>query len=453
MDNSIKTLEQNLFVNILTSLKTTSDIKWVLKSLNTEQLSFTSGYKYLSNYQKRKLLEKNIKLTIQEVIPSNSINLDFATNKALEILNDLQSIKKNITIRMMGYILIKILKSKLQGLYVNERTLMMIKSNFNNTPVIFVPSHRSYQDFILMAFICFNYNIEIPYVAAAMDFKNMKVMGNLLKQCGAFFLHRGESAQDVIYRSVLYTYVKYLVTTESSPLQFFIEGTRSRSNKSIHPKLGILKCIINMLLKSEVQDIIIIPISINYDHLLEDKLFCYELLGIPKPKETTLGLINSIKSMDDHYGNIYINFATPISLQKYINDININEDNNETRIISTIAHEIIYRQQHSMVLSYFNILAVALLYNISKNNTNDIPLDKIIDQISWISLLFKKCGAQIEAKEYDIKSRIIDTIQLHQNFVMLKDNVITFKKNYSMNNNIYPINLPGTLCMFNYLKM
>lgn len=63
-------------------------------------------------------------------------------------------------------------------------------------------------------------------------------MGNLLKQCGAFFLHRGKSAQDVIYRSVLYTYVKYLVTTESSPLQFFIEGTRSRSNKSIHPKLG-----------------------------------------------------------------------------------------------------------------------------------------------------------------------------------------------------------------------
>lgn len=43
-----------------------------------------------------------------------------------------------------------------------------MKSNFNKTPVIFVPSHRSYQDFILMAFICFNYNIEIPYVAAAM---------------------------------------------------------------------------------------------------------------------------------------------------------------------------------------------------------------------------------------------------------------------------------------------
>lgn len=51
---------------------------------------------------------------------------------------------------------------------------------------------------------------------------------------------------------------------------------------------GILKCIVNILLKKEVQDIIIIPISISYDRLLEDKLFCYELLGIPKPKETTL---------------------------------------------------------------------------------------------------------------------------------------------------------------------
>lgn len=71
-----------------------------------------------------------------------------------------------------------------------------------------------------------------------LDFKNMKIMGTLLKNSGAFFLRRGENAQDIIYRSVLYTYVKYLITYESSPVQFFIEGTRSRSNKSISPKLG-----------------------------------------------------------------------------------------------------------------------------------------------------------------------------------------------------------------------
>jgi len=51
-----------------------------------------------------------------------------------------------------------------------------------------------------------------------------------------------------------------------------------------------------------------------------------------------------------------------------------------------------------MILSYFNILAVALIYNLSKNKTEEIHLDVIINQIRWISKLFKKCGAQIEVQ-------------------------------------------------------
>lgn len=38
-------------------------------------------------------------------------------------------------------------------------------------PVIFLPTHRSYADFILMAFLCFNYDIEIPVVVAGMGEK------------------------------------------------------------------------------------------------------------------------------------------------------------------------------------------------------------------------------------------------------------------------------------------
>lgn len=57
------------------------------------------------------------------------------------------------------------------------------------------------------------------------------------------------------------------------------------------------------------------------------------------------------------------------------------------------------RQQHGMILSYFNILAVTLIYNLSKNMTElYVHLDIITEQINWISILFKKCGAQIETK-------------------------------------------------------
>lgn len=37
----------------------------------------------------------------------------------------------------------------------------------------------------------------------------------------------------------------------------------------------------------EVSDVIVVPINISYDRVLEEKLFTFELLGVPKPKEST----------------------------------------------------------------------------------------------------------------------------------------------------------------------
>ena len=49
------------------------------------------------------------------------------------------------------------------------------------------------------------------------------------------------------------------------------------------------------LFMGEVSDITIVPIGISYDKPLEEALFVYELLGIPKPKESTLVSLNLIK--------------------------------------------------------------------------------------------------------------------------------------------------------------
>lgn len=45
----------------------------------------------------------------------------------------------------------------------------------------------------------------------------------------------------------------------------------------------ILKAFFN----SEVPDILFCPINITYDRILEERLFAFELLGVPKPKEST----------------------------------------------------------------------------------------------------------------------------------------------------------------------
>lgn len=43
-----------------------------------------------------------------------------------------------------------------------------IKSTMGDRPVVFVPSHRSYADFIILSYVCFYYDVEIPAIAAGM---------------------------------------------------------------------------------------------------------------------------------------------------------------------------------------------------------------------------------------------------------------------------------------------
>lgn len=40
-------------------------------------------------------------------------------------------------------------------------------------------------------------------------------------------------------------------------------------------------------LKGEVFDVHLVPVSISYERILEEALYARELLGVPKPKEST----------------------------------------------------------------------------------------------------------------------------------------------------------------------
>lgn len=48
-----------------------------------------------------------------------------------------------------------------------------------------------------------------------------------------------------------------------------------------------MSMVLEPLFLSEVPDVTFIPISLSYDRVLEERLFAFELLGVPKPKEST----------------------------------------------------------------------------------------------------------------------------------------------------------------------
>lgn len=79
--------------------------------------------------------------------------------------------------------------------------------------------------------------MALPNIASGMDFYRMKIVGELLRQTGAFYMRRS-FAFDPLYKEIFKAYVGSLLKNSDRALEFFIEGTRSRSQKTLPPKFG-----------------------------------------------------------------------------------------------------------------------------------------------------------------------------------------------------------------------
>lgn len=84
------------------------------------------------------------------------------------ILDEIGLTQSLTVIRILGQLTSSVMKRILDNVFVNEEHLQKVKNKAGKNPVLFLPSHRSYADFVMMSFICFTYDIEIPAIAAGM---------------------------------------------------------------------------------------------------------------------------------------------------------------------------------------------------------------------------------------------------------------------------------------------
>jgi glycerone phosphate O-acyltransferase len=108
---------------------------------------------------------------------------------------------------------------------------------------ILAANHRSFFDFILISYICFSLpelNIEIPFIAAADDFKRLPIFGWLASKTNAFFLRRGRGKADPSLAETLDA-LKKDTGDQGVCVEVFIEGSRSRDRRFLRPKTGLLR--------------------------------------------------------------------------------------------------------------------------------------------------------------------------------------------------------------------
>lgn len=141
---------------------------------------------------------------------------------------------------------------------------------------VIVPTHRSYMDFLVCSYLFFaraDLGIPIPHIAAAEEFSRIPVLGWLFQQTQAFYIKRGVGRED----PELNNKIRELVDRKQT-LEFFIEGTRSRSRQFMKPRRGLLRAI-----QQTGQRCVLLPVAITYDRVPEEQSFLRELQGEPKP--------------------------------------------------------------------------------------------------------------------------------------------------------------------------
>ena len=87
------------------------------------------------------------------------------------------------------------------------------------------------------SFVCIDFILKHDFIL--LDFKGMKFFGWLLRNSGAFYIRRSFGT-DQLYWAVFTEYVQTQLRNADAPVEFFIEGTRSRTAKSYKPRIG--KC-------------------------------------------------------------------------------------------------------------------------------------------------------------------------------------------------------------------
>ncbi|XP_078007180.1 glycerol-3-phosphate acyltransferase 1, mitochondrial isoform X2 [Phascolarctos cinereus] len=242
--------------------------------------------------------------------------------RAKQILQEMVANVSPAMIRLTGWVLLKLFNSFFWSVQIHKGQLEMVKAATEmNLPLIFLPVHKSHIDYLLLTFILFCHNIKAPYIAAGNNL-NIPIFSTLIHKLGGFFIRRrldetSDGRKDTLYRALLHGHIVELLRQQQF-LEIFLEGTRSRSGKTSHARAGLLSVVVDTLSTNTIPDILIIPVGISYERIIEGH-YNGEQLGKPKKNESLWSVARGVcRMLRKNFGCVRVDFAQPFSLKEYL---------------------------------------------------------------------------------------------------------------------------------------
>jgi len=195
-----------------------------------------------------------------------------------------------------------------------------------DSSVIFVINHRSNMDYVLVTYMA-STSSALSYAVG--EWARVWLLQSLIRSMGAYFVRR--DSRDPLYRKVLARYV-HMAVAGGLAQAVFPEGGLTRDGKLQPPKLGLIGYMVSGFDPQGARDAVFVPVGINYDRVLEDRL----QLGSLAIKQGgrarhRFNLIVLLKALFAHialrlrgrwyrFGYACVSFGAPLSLRQYVKE-------------------------------------------------------------------------------------------------------------------------------------
>jgi glycerol-3-phosphate O-acyltransferase len=189
--------------------------------------------------------------------------------------------------------------------------------------VVFVMNHRSNMDYVLVTYLVAERS-ALSYAVG--EWARIWPLQSLIRAMGAYFIRRRYMSP--LYRRVFARYVQ-MATQEGVTQAIFPEGGLTLDGRVGAAKKGLLHYIVADFDPRRGRDVVFIPVALNYDRVLEDRVLLEAAAAGERRFRARLPVIfgfvgriawQRLRGQFHRFGYAGVSFGAPLSLAGFLND-------------------------------------------------------------------------------------------------------------------------------------
>lgn len=274
--------------------------------------------KPLDRVREEVLRSPKLQRTITDLAGHGASERRIMREKTLDILKEMETALDMNAVGAIDKGFEATLARMYSAIEVDEKGLNRLREAVKDGTLVLLPSHKSHVDYLVLSRIFYRARMPVPCIAAG-DNLSFFPLGSLFRRGGAFFIRRTFKG-DKLYVAVVDAYMRRLLK-DGWPLEFFLEGGRSRTGKLLTPKLGLLSMVVDAALGTSSRKVYFCPISIGYERVVEEGTYIRELAGGDKAKEDVRGLVKAAELVVGRYGRLNVQFGELITINSVLKEM------------------------------------------------------------------------------------------------------------------------------------